>query len=262
MPKISILGCGWLGLPLAEKLLADGYAVKGSTTSPEKINVLKAVGIEPFRIALSAGDISGDIDHFLDSDILVIDIPPKLAQGLFTDKIKALLPHLHHAPVTRVLFVSSISVYADNAGDVDENSVANPETENGKQLLEAEAMLRNDNHFQTTVLRFGGLIGNGRHPVKYLAGRDNVPNPDAPVNLIDAEDCIGIIRQIIFLNKWGETYNGVAPYHPTRKHYYTQMADAFGLPAPIFTADDAPGKTVSSQKIIADLHYDFRKPKL
>lgn len=262
MPKISILGCGWLGLPLAEKLLADGYAVKGSTTSPEKIEALRAAGIEPFRIALSADDISGDIEHFLESDILVIDIPPKLTQGLFTDKIKALLPHLHHAPVTRVLFVSSISVYAENAGDVDENSAANPETENGKQLLEAEALLRNDNHFQTTVLRFGGLIGNGRHPVKYLAGRDNVPNPDAPINLIDVADCIGIIREIIALEKWGETYNGVAPHHPTRKNYYTQTAVALGLPTPIFASDDASGKTVRSQKIIADLHYDFRKPKL
>ncbi|CAM3328092.1 NAD(P)H-binding protein [Flavobacterium longum] len=262
MPKISILGCGWLGLPLAERLLADGYAVKGSTTSTEKIPLLQAAGIEPFEIVLSADGVSGNIEHFLDSDILVIDIPPKLAQGLFTDKIKALLPHLHRAPVTRVLFVSSISVYAENAGDVDENSAANPETENGKQLLEAEALLRSDTHFQTTILRFGGLIGNGRHPVKYLAGRENIPSPDAPINLIDAEDCIGIIQQIIALEKWGQTYNAVARYHPTRKDYYTQKAEESGLSLPHFADDNASGKTVSSQKITADLHYDFRKPQL
>lgn len=35
MPTVSILGCGWLGLPLAEQLLAEGYSVKGSTTRAE-----------------------------------------------------------------------------------------------------------------------------------------------------------------------------------------------------------------------------------
>ena len=35
--KISILGCGWLGLPLAKSLLAKGYKIKGSTTSESKL---------------------------------------------------------------------------------------------------------------------------------------------------------------------------------------------------------------------------------
>lgn len=261
MHKISILGCGWLGLPLAKKLLADGSRVKGSTTSTEKMDMLRAAGIDPFLIELSADGISGEIDRFLDSEILILDIPPKLSQGRFTDKIKNLLPYLQRSTVTRVLFISSISVYAENAGDVDENSRANPETENGKQLLEAEALLRNDNHFQTTVLRFGGLIGNDRHPVKYLAGRENVAHPQAPVNLIDAEDGIGIISQIIAFEKWNETYNAVAPYHPTRKTYYTQKALEHDLPAPQFANDNASGKTVGTEKIIAELKYDFRKPR-
>jgi UDP-glucose 6-dehydrogenase len=35
--KISIVGCGWLGLPLGEKLAKSGHQVFGSTTSVEKI---------------------------------------------------------------------------------------------------------------------------------------------------------------------------------------------------------------------------------
>ena len=31
MTQISILGCGWLGLPLAKALLKNGFSVKGST---------------------------------------------------------------------------------------------------------------------------------------------------------------------------------------------------------------------------------------
>ncbi len=33
----SILGCGWLGKPLAVSLLDEGFNVKGSTTSEEKL---------------------------------------------------------------------------------------------------------------------------------------------------------------------------------------------------------------------------------
>jgi 3-hydroxyisobutyrate dehydrogenase-like beta-hydroxyacid dehydrogenase len=54
MTQISILGCGWLGLPLAKALLENGFAVKGSTTSQEKLSVLENSGIQPFLIALSA----------------------------------------------------------------------------------------------------------------------------------------------------------------------------------------------------------------
>ena len=34
--KISIIGLGWLGLPLADHLIEQGYQVLGSTTSKEK----------------------------------------------------------------------------------------------------------------------------------------------------------------------------------------------------------------------------------
>ena len=77
--NISILGCGWLGFPLAKSLLQKGYLINGSTTSLEKIPVLEHAGIVPFNIQLSEDKIVGEIDSFLEnSEILIIDIPPKL----------------------------------------------------------------------------------------------------------------------------------------------------------------------------------------
>ena len=46
MNEISILGCGWLGKPLALALLNNNYAVKGSTTSFEKTQHLASLGIK------------------------------------------------------------------------------------------------------------------------------------------------------------------------------------------------------------------------
>lgn len=54
MKPISILGCGWLGLPLAKSLLEKGFSVKGSTTSIKKIALLEKFGIHPHIVTLSA----------------------------------------------------------------------------------------------------------------------------------------------------------------------------------------------------------------
>ena len=79
--RIGIFGCGWLGLPLAIELKANGYYIKGTTTSKDKIAVLAAQNIDPFLVHLNP-EISGDdISHFLDVDLLIVNIPPKRHQG-------------------------------------------------------------------------------------------------------------------------------------------------------------------------------------
>jgi 3-hydroxyisobutyrate dehydrogenase-like beta-hydroxyacid dehydrogenase len=54
MKQISILGCGWLGFPLAISLVQKGYVVKGSTTSLEKQDLFLKNGILPYAIQLNA----------------------------------------------------------------------------------------------------------------------------------------------------------------------------------------------------------------
>ena len=77
--KVSILGCGWLGFPLAKKLIEIDFEVKGSTTSENKLDLLKSNNIEPFLITISEDKITGTISEFLyDSEILIINIPPGL----------------------------------------------------------------------------------------------------------------------------------------------------------------------------------------
>ena len=64
--KISILGIGWLGFPLAKKLIENGFNIKGSTTSESKLDLLKNNNIQPFQIELSEKEIKGNIEGFLD----------------------------------------------------------------------------------------------------------------------------------------------------------------------------------------------------
>lgn len=267
MTQISILGCGWLGLPLAKSLLQNGFSIKGSTTSLEKISLLESEGITPFLVRLEEQQISASVADFLaDSQILIINIPPKLRGGStenFVAKITTLLPFIENSTVEKVLFVSSTSVYGEDNEFVSEVTVLNPDTEGGRQLAIVENVLQKNNRFQTTILRFGGLISDERNPVRFLSGRENIENPDAPINLIHQDDCIGIIEKIIALNSWDETYNAVAPFHPTRQEYYTQKATELNLALPKFAAlNTIVGKTILNNKVIEVLDYSFIKPTL
>ena len=267
MTQISILGCGWLGLPLAKSLLQNGFLIKGSTTSLEKISLLESEGITPYLVRLEEQQISASVADFLaDSQILIINIPPKLRGGStenFVAKITTLLPFIENSTVEKVLFVSSTSVYGEDNEFVSEVTVLNPDTEGGRQLAIVENVLQKNSRFQTTILRFGGLISDDRNPVRFLSGRVNIENPDTPINLIHQDDCIGIIEKIIALNSWDETYNAVAPFHPTRQEYYTQKATELNLALPKFGAlNTIVGKTILNNKVIEVLDYSFIKPTL
>jgi len=264
LKQISILGCGWLGMPLAKHLLQKGYSIKGSTTTESKLELLQNEGISPFLISLKANELPHETADFLEnSEILIINIPPGLrgnSEENFVAKMENFIPFVEKSSVKKVIFVSSTSVYADENQVVTEETFPKPETESGKQLLISENLLLNNSNFQTTILRFGGLIGEDRHPVKFLAGRNNVENPEAPINLIHQLDCIEIIQKIIEKEIWNTVFNAVAPFHPTRKNYYTEKALELNLVPPQFNENQASvGKTVSSNKLIEVLNYEFKK---
>ena len=267
MTQISILGCGWLGFPLAKALVQNKFSVKGSTTSTEKISILKSAGIEPFIVQLEEQKISETVVNFLaHSQILIVNIPPKLRGNStenFAAKIAALIPFIEKSTVEKVLFVSSTSVYGYDNELVTEESPLHPDSEGGRQLVIVENLLQKNTHFETTILRFGGLIGEDRNPVRFLSGRENIENPDAPINLIHQDDCIGSIEKIIALNSWNKTFNAVAPFHPSRKEYYTQKATELNLALPKFAASNTvTGKTILSDYLIKSLQYCFIKPRL
>jgi nucleoside-diphosphate-sugar epimerase len=264
MKQISILGCGWLGFPLAKSFISDGFIIKGSTTSESKITILQEHNIDSFLIELEENQVKGLMDDFLDnSQILIIDIPPKLRGNNpenFVTKIQNCIPFIEKSLVKKVLFVSSTSVYGEDNSIITEESIANPDTESGKQLLQVEKILRESKNFETTILRFGGLISEDRNPIKMLSGKTNIQNPEAPVNLIHQNDCINIIKKIIEIDAWNEVFNAVNPSHPTRKEYYNQKAIEMNLPLPEFDDSKSIGKIILSNKILKQLNYTFTSP--
>ncbi len=258
--KIGVLGCGWLGLPLAKQLVQDSHTVFGTTTSEDKLKQLQKEGIRPFQIRLTPTAVHGDVQGFLSHvDVLIINVPPRLrgsATESFIDKMVLLHSEIKKSGVTKVIFVSSTSVYGNLEGEVNELTPPKPTTESGKQLIESEQLFWDDPDIPSTIIRFGGLIGPDRHPVTMLYKKNHLTNGGDPVNLIHLEDCIYMIQTILKHQYWDEIFNGVNPFHPNKIDYYLTEATKRGLPAPNYATDlsKSKAKVVISQNFLDKGH--------
>ncbi|RZL46473.1 MAG: SDR family NAD(P)-dependent oxidoreductase [Pedobacter sp.] len=254
--KISILGCGWYGLPLAKALVNDGFKVKGSNTSTGKLSQLSEAGIEPFLINAEQSDI---VEDFFDCDILIISVPPKVNSGQlpYPDKIRSISAAAQNAGVKQIIMISSTGIYQDGNFVVDEHIIPQPNTPVGRELREAENILKENGFFTTTIIRFAGLIGPERNLAKHFAGKKDIVNGLAPINLIHLDDCIGLTNAIIHQKAFGRTYHGVTPDHPTRKDFYTKACITSGFDKPSFKEELLDWKQVESKNVARFLAYKY-----
>ncbi|MAP81737.1 MAG: NAD(P)-dependent oxidoreductase [Aequorivita sp.] len=261
---IAITGLGWLGQPLAYRLSALNYTVKGSVTSIQKATLLQQNGFNAFPVEISERGIDGEIQALLNNtDCLIIMIPPGLRKNTGADyvlKMTHLLEAVKASEVKKVILVSSTSVYDDAQGKVTEKNDPQPQTIAGKQLRQVEELFLNSDEIKTTVVRFGGLIGGSRQPAKYLAGRKDLADGNAPVNLIHRDDCINILVEILKRDAFGKVFNAVHPNHPTKADYYIEKAKELSLVPPAFkdTTTNELFKQVDSENLETVLNYTFK----
>jgi len=253
---ISILGCGWLGYPLAKHLYSEGWQIKGSATSESKLDILKNNNISAFRIDLN--NESNDIDStFFQSEYLLINIPPgKLSDPQKHYKHVCQLIKLSH--VKKIIFISSTSVYTNLTGVAYEKDTDDM-ADHTNRTLSFERLFQNLNK-KVIILRFAGLIGPGRHPGRFFTAGKTISNPHFPVNLIHLDDCIGLIETILHKGHWGQIYNGCAHTHPSKLEFYGKASIKLGNPFPIIntTSADIDMKIVSNSKARYELGYEFK----
>ena len=126
---ISIVGCGWLGLPLGRRLVERGHQVRGSTTSPEKLDALRDAGIEAHHVAFEP-ELRGDPGALFDSEVLFLNIPPPRVD----DVVEVHRRQAHHVVervqeggVGFVILASTTGVYPTVNREVTEDDAGAPD---------------------------------------------------------------------------------------------------------------------------------------
>lgn len=162
--------------------------------------------------------------------------------------------------IQKIIMVSSTSVYPSLSKIMTEVDAVNPDKESGKALLIAEQILSSIAGIETTIVRFGGLIGYDRNPGRFLQQNILHKNGTVPVNLIHRDDCINIITEIILQEKWGKVYNACCDIHPTRNSFYSKAAEIVGFDLPLWaeSSGDERYKIIDSSKMKRELGYVFQ----
>ena len=255
--SVLIVGCGWVGKKLGRALNKQGYTVYGTTRSISNFSSLEIHGIQPVQFELPVQDIS------------TIDLPPVNSVVISTSpgrggdrsdyptSIKQ-LAQLWVDSNAQVIMYSSTSAYENALGEVREHHTS-PEKNSTNALIAAEGELKNALP-NSVILRLSGLYGEDRHPVKYLSGRKNIKDGDAPVNLVHRDDVIGVTTLVIEKDIRNEIFNVCSPEHPKKKKIYTTIAKRLEMEEPHFCDGGADGKKVSPQKLIHQYGYSYLHP--
>jgi nucleoside-diphosphate-sugar epimerase len=267
MKRISILGSGWLGFPLAIELNHLGYQVNSSSRSERRLSQLRHADISAhiYDIEADQNDAS-----FLQADILIINITSKNIEAF-----QNLISEIEQSSISKVLFISSTSVYQDSSDpeqppltELDFNALL------PCPLLAIEKLFQDSTHFETSIIRFAGLIGYQRHPGRFFAQTQEdgsikckpIKNPDAAVNMIHRDDCIGIINAVLQKDVWGEVFNGCSSDHPSRRKFYSHAIKNYSrtesLIINFIENMSKTNKIISNEKVKAHLEYEFINDEL
>ena len=260
---ISILGCGRIGLPLASLLLKKNYQVKGSTTSTSKIDQLKQAGIQPYLLDASKHEAAA-FDEFLQSDAVIITLPPSSSKDSpheYSDQLQFISESIERVGVKKVLFTGSTDVYPQNGKWMSEQDAVMVKPRfTPIPALSIERLLTENSAFQTTILRFAGLMGPSYgQQTAYYSGRD-IRGADDLINMVHQDDCVAVICKLIQRDIWGEVFNVVADTHPTKRQYYDWQCDFRGLPRANFIEGESAFRLVSNKHIKQTLGYQFIYP--
>jgi NAD(P)-dependent dehydrogenase (short-subunit alcohol dehydrogenase family) len=105
--RALIVGCGCRGREMGGRLLADGWAVRGTSRREEGLAAIEAAGIEP---ALADPDRPGTIlDLVADVTVLVLLLGSATAseeelEAIHGPRLERLMEHLVETPVRGVLY--------------------------------------------------------------------------------------------------------------------------------------------------------------
>ena len=265
LPVIGVIGCGWLGLPLAASLVEDGYIVRGTTTSGDKLDVLRSRGIDPYKVTLQGTQVDLPLG-LTDVRIWVINIPPgRRRDGValhYPAEILGFMTSLDKAHTDHLIYVSSTGVYDDLGQTVDESGATVDLRDGGSgaaAVLKAEDIVRSMG-IPYTILRMSGLVGGERQPGKWFAGRSGVPGGDTPVNMVHRSDCIRAIHRVIEEPSKNAVFNICADQHPKKAHFYDAQTRKIGLEPPVFLPGTVPYKIVSNDRFKSTYDFVYRYP--
>ena len=259
-----IVGCGYVGMRVAEAWLKRGDRVYAITRSASRAGDLRRAGIEPIIWDwLGSGAPNGVLTKSAErvpselATVLVAvshspqeGVPHTESHTRGLNHLMSLLQSMgwsdHETIATKWIYLSTTGVFAQSSpGDwVDEDSAVLPERPGSIAAWAGEQWIAERiSQDKRVVLRPVGIYGPGRVP-RWESLRDQVPlqvDPDSFLNLIHVDDLAGSIVAVSTAEMRSSLYC-VSDGHPVRRQdYYSFVSKLGNWPEPVFEPREPAG---------------------
>lgn len=268
--KILVIGAGFVGATAATQLSALGHEVTVTATSPEKVSLLE----ERFgrALVLRGSDAHSVAVAVADQDAVVITAGPS-AEGSMTPEGRAKTYHdvlvktaenvvAAAGPHTRLVSLSSLSVYGDAANHldtIDESSPVTSSTDPSPSNFLAMERAYSKAGDRAAILRCGDIFGAGDPPIadkvamahQYLGG--SVPfSGSALLYRLHVDDAAAAVVHAVENSLSGLFNLTHEEVPPTNARLFDTLSAQQGLP-PLEYRDEiaSPSSPISVERLAA-----------
>jgi nucleoside-diphosphate-sugar epimerase len=272
---VTILGCGYLGLALGDRLAAADHDVVGVRRSEAGLARVAERGFEAVRADATDAD---DLAALPDTDVVVYAV----SGGRSGDPREVYVEGLRTVVETfgartrspdRLVYTSSTGVYGDRDGAwVDEDTALDPQSDRERALVDAERVAVDEAPaagLDGTAVRLAGLYGPDRYWTdRYLDG----PIVEGYVNMVHRADAAGAVAHLLDTDLARGAVVDVVDDEPASRWAFADwLAAQKGRPEPeklsraAARADPDVSRRVLTSKRVAndrlhDLGYEFAFP--
>jgi nucleoside-diphosphate-sugar epimerase len=252
--RTLIIGCGYIGLPLARELVARGEAVTGWVRSAKSAEELGDEGLA----RVITGSVAEEscwhgVTEKFDAVVHGASSGGGGAAAYREVYLEGVRQMNRHQPQARRIFVSSTSVYGQTDGAwIDESSLAQPASPTSQILREAEEESLNAN---AIVVRAAGIYGPGRAMLfeKFRRG-DAVIEGDGTrwINQVHQDDLVTALAHLLDAGIPGQIYNAADDTPVMLCDYYAWCSETLHLPLPAHGPVDPNRKRGLTNKRISN----------
>jgi len=278
--RILVVGCGYVGFPLAVELVRLGHQVWGLRRSSNSDDELQQAGISPLHADLTRPETLVSLPNSYD---WVVNCVASGGGGvaeyreLYLQGMKNLVRWLAGSggKLSRIVYTSSTGVYGQHDGStVDESSPTEPQSETAQVLVETEQALLaagRDQSFSAIILRAAGIYGPERGYLlkQFLRGEARIEGDGSrALNMIHRDDLIAAIIAAVERGRPGAVYNACDDEPVSQLGFFTWLAGELNRPLPPMVPSDAAlprkrgltNKRISNRKLRSQLGVKLRFP--
>jgi len=264
--RVLVVGCGYVGQLLAERLAGVGHDVFGLSRKPPEFGGR----IVPIACDITRRDELKGIPRAYDAVINTASSSKGGAEeyrSVYFEGTRNLLAHLQFQ---KYIWTSSTSVYAQRDGSiVTEESPAEPISATSRILRETEEVILKEG--QGIILRLAGIYGPDRGHLfqQYVRGEARIHGEGGRwLNMIHREDAASAIMAALETGRAGEIYNVTDNEPVTECDFFMWLAQKLKreLPPNVSESDlggrkrGVTSKQVSNRKLREQLGCAFVYP--